>query len=89
MPENAVWTSCPTCGLTQRIHEVPVDETPIKVVYLCGEGCGPILTMRFAAEVQGPAIHLRGLGRREPVRLFCRPVNGDRESIGFPPSIGT
>ncbi len=86
VPERSVWTSCPVCGHTQHLHEAPVTESPTQVVYGCVHGCGPILTMTFAAAADAPAILLRDWTVENPCALFCRPVTGDRESIRFPPS---
>jgi hypothetical protein len=87
VPERALWTSCPTCRQTQRLHEVPVTVSPTRVVYLCAQGCGPVLTLTFGALDSRPAIHRRDWVVENPSVLFCRPITGDRESIRFPPSI--
>jgi hypothetical protein len=38
VPESSVWTACPACGCTKHMDEVPVSETPIRVVYECDHG---------------------------------------------------
>ena len=86
VPERAVWTSCPGCGRTQHLHEVPVEETATRVVYSCADGCGPILTMTFGPSDRRPGILLRDWMVENPTALFFRPVTGDQESIRYPPS---
>jgi hypothetical protein len=87
VPESSVWTACPVCGRTQQMDKVPVSETPIRVVYECDHGCGPILTLTFAPPDGTPAIHMRDWAVENPSALFCRPITGDQESIRFPPTI--
>lgn len=86
VPERAVWTSCPACGKTQHLDEVPVTESPTTVEYACVDGCGPILTLRFGPSDRRPGILLRDWMVENPSALFCRPVTGDGESVRFPPS---
>ena len=74
VPEGSVWTSCPTCGRTQHMDEVPVTETSVLVIYECVDGCGPILTMAFAPSVPSPALHMRDWAVVNPSALFCRPM---------------
>ena len=87
VPERAVWTSCPMCRQTQRLHQVPVTESSTRVIYLCTQGCGSILTLTFGSLDGRPAIHIRDWVVENPCALFCRPITGDQESIRFPPSI--
>ena len=87
VPEGSVWTTCPSCGQTQHMDEAPVKETSEQVIYECAGGCGPILTMTFAAMDPAPAIHMRDWAVENPSALFCRPITGDQESIRFPPSV--
>ncbi len=79
VPEGSVWTTCPSCGRTQRLDEVPVKETSVQVIYGCADGCGPILTMTFAPMDPTPALHMRDWAVENPSALFCRPVTGDRD----------
>jgi hypothetical protein len=85
--ESKIWTTCPSCRTTQWLHDVEVEESPVRVVYRCRHGCGPILTMTFGAE-HGDGYWMRDWLVWNPGDLFLRPVTGDQESIKYGATAG-
>jgi hypothetical protein len=44
LQESHMWTDCAVCGSTTRLHLAILRQTdPLETVYLCPNGCGPIL----------------------------------------------
>jgi hypothetical protein len=88
VPEDQVWTTCPSCRATQWLHAVEVEESATQTLYQCSGGCGPILTLSFGPSDRRPGHVMRDWMVCNPTDLFCRPVTGDQESIRFPASGG-
>jgi hypothetical protein len=84
LAEADIRTSCPSCGLMQRLDEaLYFDADPLETAYRCAACAEPILVVSTAGVVpwEGRGTTIRDWQIRNPTELRVSPYHGTEEIV--------